>query len=103
LLSDAGLIFVVNTFFNFHAIVRTSSTLNVEGDLTPRRLALHACTILLETDDALKIEALFIQFVKTNCRLGGNNRSRDPRGTAHVNPLVLSWNKAWVWAGCHCF
>lgn len=56
-------IFDLPAFLNFHAVVGSPSTLDVECDLASLVLTLHARTILLEADNALQVKALLIELV----------------------------------------
>jgi hypothetical protein len=55
--------------FNFHAIVSSSSTFNMEGNLAAWRLTLHTSTFLFEANDTLELKSFLVNFVETDCAL----------------------------------
>jgi hypothetical protein len=55
--------------FNFHAIVSSPSTLNMEGNLAAGRLTLHASTFLFEANDTLELKSFLVNLVETDCAL----------------------------------
>ena len=70
----------------------------MECDLASLVLTLHARAILLKADNALKVEALLIEFVEADSGLRSYCGTWDPGGTAEVHPLVLGRHEAWVGA-----
>ena len=79
--------------FNLHAIVSSSSTFNMEGDLAARILALHASTFLFKTNDTLELKSLLVNLIETNCALRFKSQTWDPGCATQVNPLILCWHK----------
>jgi hypothetical protein len=76
---------------DFHAVVSTACTFDMERDLAAVRLALDASTSFLEADDALQGEPLLIKLGEPNRSLWGDYRSWDPVCTAEMDPLIESW------------
>lgn len=71
-----------------HAIVSSARALYMERNCAPRRLALHACSVLLQADDALKREPLIVKLVQPHRCLGSNKGAGDERRTTNVYPLI---------------
>lgn len=77
---------------HIHEVVRASSTLHVERNLTLAVLALHAgAAVLLPADDALEQETLGVDLAAPHWRLGSNSRTWYPHGAAMVNPFIQSF------------
>lgn len=61
LLTEHAISLVSIAFLQLHAVVVSPSTFNMEGNSTPRCLALHAGAILLQAYDALQVEPLLVE------------------------------------------
>ncbi len=89
-------VFGIWLLLDLHAIIGTTGTLDVEGDGTARGLALHAGTILLETDDALERKTLLIYLIKPDRTLWLDRKPRYPCRTTQMYPLVLGGDEAQI-------
>lgn len=74
---------------HLHEVVCAPRTFNMERDHALAVLALDAgAFILLPADNALQVEPLVVDLVKTNGSLWSHDRPRYPHGAAQVHPLI---------------
>jgi hypothetical protein len=66
------------SLLHLHAVVGSPGALHMECYCASGRLALHACSVSLQADDALQREPLIIELVQPHRRLGSHQWPRYP-------------------------
>jgi hypothetical protein len=80
---------------NFHEVVSSTSTFNMERYHTFAVLALNTSTFFNTTNDTLKTKSFVIDFIQTHWCFRGNSWAGNPDWAAEMHPFVerfSGWN-----------